>query len=71
MDLKAEDFQGCSHYPSGAHKFYFQNKGGNYEPILPTDAMYQDELVYKFQEYAVYSCNCTKTYKVRVNSQGL
>ena len=70
MDMLTDDFQGCP-LPGGFHKFYFQSKVSAYEPVLPTDAMYISELLYKFVEYGMYSCNCMKVYKVRINGKGL
>lgn len=70
MDMLTEEFQGCP-LPGGVHKFYFQKTSKEFEPILPTDAHYIDELVYQLIEYGTFACNCSKSFKVRVNGKGL
>ena len=70
MDMLTDDFQGCP-LPGGIHKFYFQKTSKEFEPVLPTDAHFIDELVYKLIEYGTFACNCTQSMKIRVNGKGL
>ena len=64
------EFEGCP-LSGGTHRFYFQKTTKDFEPLLPSDAQYMDEILYRLVEYSIFACNCTKSYKVRINNKGL